>query len=64
MKAKTIGNQALSGWRTKVGKPVAKQLSQRTRLKADQVEAAIGALFFLSSVWYVFQTIRGAIKKG
>ena len=64
MKAQTIGNQALSGWRTKIGKPVAQQLAQRTSLKADQVEAAIGALFFLSSLWYVVQTVRGAAKKG
>lgn len=58
-----MGQQALSGWRHKVGEPVARQVSRRTRLSYEQVQALIGAAFFLSSVWYVAKTIAVAARK-
>lgn len=63
MKTTRMGQQALSGWRVKVGKPVADQVSKRTRLTSDQVQAVIGAAFFLSSAFYVYKTIAAALKE-
>lgn len=62
MEPTRMGNEALTGWRTKVGDPIAQQVSARTSLSEDQVKAAIGAFFFLSSLWYVIQTVKAAAK--
>lgn len=58
-----MGQQALTGWRVKVGEPIAEQVSKRTSLSADQVKAVLGAAFFLSSLWYVISTISAAAKQ-
>lgn len=63
MKTTRMGQQALSGWRVKVGMPIATQVSKRTRITSEQVQAAIGAAFFLSSVFYVVKTISAATKE-
>ena len=57
-----MGQEALTGWRTKVGQPIAQQVSKRTSLSEDQVKAAIGAFFFLSSLYYVIATAKAAAK--
>lgn len=62
MRTTQMGQQGLSGWRVKVGEPIAQQVSQRTSLTADQVRAVIGAAFFVSSLVYVVQTARAALK--
>lgn len=58
-----MGRHALSGWRHKVGEPVARRVSQRTRLTSEQVQAVIGAAFFVSSLVYVIQTIAAAARE-
>jgi len=58
-----IGTAGLQGWRRKVGDAVAEPLAQRTRLNAEQVRAAVGALFFALSVMYVVKTVKVAIGK-
>lgn len=58
-----MAQEALTGWRVKVGAPIATQVAKRTGLTADQVQAVIGAAFFLSSLWYVVSTISAASKK-
>lgn len=63
MKTTQMGQQALSGWRVKVGAPIATAVARRTGLEAEQVQAVIGAAFFLSSLWYVISTISAASKK-
>lgn len=62
MKATGIGEQALTGWRRKVGEPVAQQLSGRTRLSPDDARAIIGGAFFLVSLWYVLKTLVSAAR--
>jgi hypothetical protein len=57
-----MGRQALSGWRHTVGEPVARQVAQRTRLTSEQVQAVIGAAFFVSSLVYVIRTIAAAAR--
>lgn len=58
-----MGRQGLSGWRIRVGEPVARQVSKRTRLSSEQVQALIGAAFFLSSLWYVATTIAAVVRE-
>lgn len=57
-----MGQQALSGWRHKMGEPIARQVSRRTRLSSEQVQAVIGAAFFVSSLVYVVKTIAAAAR--
>lgn len=63
MDATRMGRQALSGWRHKVGEPVARQVSRRTRLSSEQAQAVIGAAFFLASVLYVAKTIAAVLRE-
>ncbi len=57
-----MGRQALTGWRRKVGQPLADALARRTRLSADQAQALLGAAFFLVSAWYVTKTVPRAVQ--
>ena len=54
-----MGQAGLQGWREKVAEPVA----QRAPLDTDQVRAAIGILFFVLSVTYIYKTISAAAKQ-
>jgi hypothetical protein len=57
-----MGQQALTGWRRKVGQPLAAAISRRTRFTSDEAQAVIGAAFFLISAWYVGKTITSAAR--
>jgi len=43
---------------------VAGPIAQRSRVDADQVQAAVGAVFFLLSVVYVVGTVRRMAGQG
>ena len=60
MDAVAIGKSAATGWRSKVADAVAKPVSKVAPVEPDQVRAAIGATFFLLSLYYVIQTGRRA----
>lgn len=47
----------------KVGEPVARQVSRRSRFSSEQVQAVIGAAFFVSSVYYVVATIAAVARQ-
>ena len=49
----------LRGWRKSVANAVATPVAKRSPLGEDQVRAAVGALFLVLSVLYVF----GAVKE-
>jgi len=57
-----IGQQALSGWRAKVADAVATPVAKKAPASEDQVRAAVGAAFFLLSVYYVISTIAKMAK--
>ena len=61
--ATEMGQAGLQGWREKVADVVSEPVAKRAPLEEDQVRAAIGALFFVLSVMYVFKTITGAVKQ-
>ena len=61
--ATRLGSAGLQGWRRKVGDALAEPVARRTPLDADQVRAAIGALFFALSVMYVVKAASVASRE-
>ena len=61
--ATQIGTAGLQGWRRKVGDVVAEPVAQRTPLGAEQVRAAVGALFFVLALMYVVKTVTVASRE-
>jgi hypothetical protein len=58
-----LGNLAATGWRSKVADAVANPVSRAAPMEPDQVRAAVGAAFFLLSLYYVIQTSRRAARQ-
>jgi hypothetical protein len=58
-----LGNTAATGWRARVADAVANPVSRLAPLEPDQVRAAVGATFFLLSLYYVVQTSRRAARQ-
>jgi hypothetical protein len=58
-----LGKAGLQGWRAKVGDGLADPVASKTPLDADQVRAAVGALFFVLSVLYIVKAIGEASKQ-
>ena len=57
-----MSGQALTGWRSAVGDPVAERLSRSTSLDRDKARALVGAAFFLASLTYVVKTVISAVR--
>jgi hypothetical protein len=53
-----MGKAGLQGWRATAADVVAAPVARRSSLSTDQVQAAVGALFFVLSVLYVVGTVR------
>jgi hypothetical protein len=64
MDALSLGRAGLAGWRVRVADAVAQPIARRTRVDAEQVQAVVGAVFFLMSVVYVVGTVRRAAGRG
>ena len=58
MKAKDVGKAGLAGWRETVADKAAPPVAERAPVDEDTVRAAIGGLFFVLSVIYVFGTVK------
>lgn len=58
-----VGKLAATGWRSKVADAVAKPVSRVAPVEPDQVRAAVGATFFVLSLYYVIQTSRRAAQQ-
>jgi len=61
-KSETLGHAGLVGWRKAVADRAAPVAAKRAPLSEDQVRTAIGAAFFLLSVYYVAGTIARIVK--
>ena len=61
MDKKNIGTAGLRGWRSSVADAVAAPVAKRSPLGEDQVRAAIGAIFLLLSLMYVFGALKDAL---
>ena len=60
MDATKLGQAGLVGWRRKVGERIAEPVSRRTRLTADQVMAAVGAVFLVLTIRRLIRMARAA----
>ena len=58
----TFAQAGLVGWRKAIADGVAPRAAHRSPASEDQVRAAIGAAFFLLSLYYVASTIARMIK--
>jgi hypothetical protein len=58
-----LGKSAATGWRSKVADTVANPVARVAPVEPDQVRAAVGATFFLLSLYYVIQTSRRAAQQ-
>lgn len=57
-----LGHAGLVGWRKSVADRVAPTAAKRGPVTEDQVQAVIGAAFFLLSLYYVASTTARMIK--
>jgi hypothetical protein len=57
-----LGHAGLAGWRTKVADGVAGPVASRTSLGQQETRAAIGALFFVLSTYYVATTVVRMVR--
>ena len=60
--SQSIAQAGLVGWRKAIADRVAPPAARRAPVSEDQVRAAIGAAFFLLSLYYVASTIARGIK--
>ena len=63
MNAKEMGRAGLVGWRETVADKAAPPLAERTPVDEDAVRAAIGGLFFVLSLIYVFGTVKRVLAE-
>jgi hypothetical protein len=57
-----LGQAGLTGWRVTVADRVASPVAGRTPASEDQVRAAVGAVSFALSLYYVATTIGRMVK--
>lgn len=57
-KVTDFGDASLTGWRRKIGQPVAEAVSKRTGLSAQQVRAIIGLAFLAMSIYSIAKRAR------
>lgn len=63
MDALRFGTAGLRGWRAKVGDAVARPAARHSRFSPEQVQAVVGAAFFLLSLTYVVRTMRSLLER-
>ena len=59
---KAFGQAGLVGWRKAIADRAAPTAAKRAPVSEEQVRAAIGAVFFLLSLYYVVSTIVRIVK--
>jgi hypothetical protein len=58
-----IGEAALTGWRGKAGRAVAKPIAARTRFSVEQVEAALGFALLAYAVYRIARPLFAAARR-
>ena len=58
-----IGLAGLTGWRQTLADQVAPPAAKRGPITEDQVQAVIGATFYVLSLWYVASTTVKIVKQ-
>jgi hypothetical protein len=54
-----IGTAALTGWRGRVARPLARPIARRTGLAQEQVEAILGLILL---AYAVYRVVRPALR--
>jgi hypothetical protein len=54
-----IGQAALTGWRGRVARPLARPIARRTGLTQEQVEAILGLLLL---AYAIYRVVRPALR--
>lgn len=62
MEKKNVGLAGLRGWRSSVANVVAPPVADRSPFRKDQVRAAVGAIFLLMSLMYVFGAVKDLLS--
>ena len=62
-KIEHLGQEALAGWRGTLADKVAPKASDVAPPTEEQIRAAIGALFYALSVYYVIATTIKMVKR-
>ena len=57
-----IGHAGLTGWRQTLADKVAPPAAQRGPVTEDQVQAVLGATFYVLSLWYVVSTTAKIVR--
>lgn len=58
-----VGQAALTGWRGRVARPLARPIARRTGLTQEQVEALIGLLVLAYTVYRVLRPAMRAARR-
>jgi hypothetical protein len=61
-RSQTLGHAGLVGWRKQLADRAAPPAAKRAPFSEEQARAAIGAAFFLLSLYYVVSTIVRMVK--
>ena len=57
-----VGEAALTGWRGRVGRAVAKPVARRTPFTVEQVEAAIGLAMIVYATYRLTRPLVAALR--
>jgi hypothetical protein len=60
--ALAVGGAALTGWRGRIGRAVAKPVARRTRFSVEQVEAAIGLAMLVYATYRLARPLIAAAR--
>jgi hypothetical protein len=59
----SIGEAALTGWRGRVGRAVAKPIARRTSFDIDQIEALLGLLLLAYTLYRLGRPLIAAARR-
>jgi hypothetical protein len=59
----TVGEAALTGWRGRIGRAVAKPIARRTRFDVEQVEAVLGVLLLAYTLYRLGRPLIAAARR-
>lgn len=59
-----VGESALTGWRGRAARAVAKPVAGHSRFSEDEVKAAIGIALLVYAIYRLLRPIVGTIRQG
>ncbi|HEX6207102.1 MAG TPA: hypothetical protein VF058_01975 [Actinomycetota bacterium] len=62
-KMTAVGDASLTGWPRRLGDPIARRVSSRTRFSAEQVRAFLGFALLAFTLYSLFKRARRATKR-